>query len=50
MTLKEFNCIERLKKEAWIHLVEMIESGFMTDIEAMEQFNQICDRLSRGLS
>ncbi len=50
MTVKEFNTIEQLKKEAWMHLVMMIESGFMTDIEAMEQYNQICDRLSQGLA
>lgn len=48
MTKQEINSIERLKQEAWIYLSELLRDGVMTDIEMMDHYNQIADRLSLG--
>lgn len=51
MTAQELNKIEELKKEAWSYLSDLLQNGLMTDIEMMNHFNQIADRLSlEGLS
>lgn len=51
MTLKEYNTIEQLKKEAWSTLFEAFENGlYKNEFEVMEQYNLICDRLSLGLA
>ena len=36
--------VERMKRELWSDLMALIESGEMTDVEAMEWYNAKCDK------
>ena len=36
--------VERMKRELWADLMTLVESGDLTDIEAMEWYNAKCDK------
>ena len=37
---------EAMKRELWSNLMDMVESGDLTDLQAMEWFNDKCDQWS----
>lgn len=38
---------EAMKRELWSDLMSMVETGDLTDVQAMEWFNDKCDQWSR---
>ena len=40
--------VERMKRELWSDLMLMVESGEMSDQQAMEWFNDKCEQWKEG--
>lgn len=41
--------IERTRRELWADLMNLVENGDLTDLEAMEWYNAKCDQWANGL-
>jgi len=48
ITVQADQTIERMKRELWSDLKDLVESCDLTDIEAMEWFNMKCDQWVQG--
>lgn len=49
MYCNEFKTRERMLQELWSNLMNLVESNDMTDIEAMEWYNDKADKWAEGI-